>query len=142
MTCLRPTQFQNNGYFVSCGQCMPCRINRRTEWQTKLMLEWKTFPDAVFVTLTYAPEYLPHGDFFKGGNLDKEHLQKFLKRFRFNYQSAYGRTMIRHFAVGEYGDKSQRAHYHLILFNVIPELADKIVNLVLGGSTKGGDFFS
>lgn len=129
MRCIRPTQFPNaHGFYTSCGQCMPCRITRRSEWATKLLLEWKTFPHGVFVTLTYAPDYLPDREFFPGGSLDKNDLQKFLKRFRKNYQHAYGVTKIRHFAVGEYGDRSKRAHYHVLLFNVDPECAEKIVN--------------
>lgn len=128
MKCLRPTQFNNaHGNYISCGQCMPCRITRRSEWTTKLMLEWKTFKDGVFVTLTYAPDYLPDKEYFKGGSLNKSDLQKFLKRFRFNYQNKYGKTKIRHFAVGEYGDKSQRAHYHILLFNVDIEFAEETV---------------
>jgi len=128
MKCIRPTQFPNaHGFYTSCGQCMPCRITRRSEWATKLMLEWKTFNTGVFITLTYAPEYLPENQHFSGGSLEKSDLQKFLKRFRKNYQHDYGTTKIRHFAVGEYGDKSKRAHYHLLLFNVDPEFAEKIV---------------
>jgi len=106
---------------------MPCRITRRSEWSTRLLLEWKTFRNGVFVTLTYAPEYLPESQHWKGGSLDKTDLQKFLKRFRKNYQHTYGQTKIRHFAVGEYGDISSRAHYHLLLFNVEPSFAEKIV---------------
>lgn len=129
MKCIRPTKFPNSqGFFASCGQCMPCRITRRVEWHTKLMLEWKTFNTGVFVTLTYAPEHLPESQHFSGGSLEKTDLQKFLKRLRFNYQKKYGETKIRHFAVGEYGDKSQRAHYHLLLFNIDPQRAELMIN--------------
>lgn len=128
MKCIRPTQFSNaKGYYIACGQCMPCRITRRTEWTTKLLLEWKTFTSGAFVTLTYDQDHLPDKQFFKGGSLNKDDLQKFLKRFRFNYQEKYGKTKIRHFAVGEYGDKSSRAHYHILLFNVDPGFTDDIV---------------
>lgn len=128
MKCIRPTKFPNShGFFASCGQCMPCRITRRVEWHTKLMLEWKTFNSGVFVTLTYAPENLPESEHFSGGSLEKTDLQKFLKRLRFNYQKKYGTTKIRHFAVGEYGEKSKRAHYHLLLFNIDPQRAELMI---------------
>lgn len=127
MQCLHPTQFQNNGYYVQCGQCMPCRITRKSEWTTKLLLEYKTFPKAVFATLTYSPEHLPESKHFVGGSLHRADLQKFMKRFRKNYNSKYGQTKVRYFGVGEYGDKSERAHYHIILFNVEPDHAEHII---------------
>ena len=118
MKCIKPTIFPNAGNIVNkCGQCMPCRITKRREWETKLNLEWQTWNCGAFVTLTYAPEHLPQKHYYKGGTLDKTHLQKFMKRFRKNFNETYGNRVIRYFGVGEYGDRSQRAHYHLVIFN-------------------------
>lgn len=61
-----------------------------------------------FVTLTYDDKYLP-----ENGNLVKEDFQKFFKRLRKNT----GRE-IRYFACGEYGDQTNRPHYHAILFGI------------------------
>lgn len=58
-----------------------------------------------FVTLTYRPEDLP-----KGGTLVKDHLQKFIKRARKRYGVG-----LKYYAVGEYGDKLGRPHYHIAL---------------------------
>lgn len=104
-----------------CGQCMPCRITKRKEWETRLMLEWQTWGSGAFVTLTYAPEHLPESTKHKGGNLVKEHAQLWLKRFRQAFNRKYGKTKIRHFLVGEYGEQSERAHYHVLIFNATPE---------------------
>jgi len=67
-----------------------------------------TSTSAVFVTLTYNPEHYP-----EDGSLNKEHPKNFLKRLRklIPYK-------IRFYSVGEYGTKTQRAHYHLIIFNM------------------------
>lgn len=46
------------------------------------------------------------------GSLEPKHLQEFLKKLR----SAIAPKRLRYFAVGEYGEKTHRAHYHLILF--------------------------
>lgn len=63
--------------------------------------------DSCFLTLTYNDESLP-----TGATLNPKHLQDFLKRFR----KAILPLKIRFFAVGEYGDESQRPHYHLAVF--------------------------
>lgn len=90
-----------------CGQCMPCRYNRRRLWQHRIMLETLCYSDNAFVTLTYAEENLP-----VGLSLVPTDLQKWLKRFR----AAIEPLRVRYFAVGEYGDETQRPHYHVALF--------------------------
>ena len=61
----------------------------------------------MFVTLTYSDEYLP-----ENGTLVKEHPQKFLKRLRKHLYP----ERIRFYMCGEYGDQTQRPHYHLLIF--------------------------
>ncbi|AZL82908.1 replication initiator protein [Apis mellifera associated microvirus 39] len=92
-----------------CGRCLPCRINRRRTWAWRMYLEALCHDASSFVTLTYAPENIP-----PGGNLDPRHLQLWLKRLR---KEIYPRT-VRFFAVGEYGDQTQRPHYHAALFGL------------------------
>ena len=133
MKCIAKTKFPNSNTYTNCGQCMPCRINRRREWMTKLQLEQKYYGDNVaFITLTYAPENLPEKEYFSGGSLLKADTQKFIKRFRKNYYYSYPDTpsgSIRYFLVGEYGSDTKRAHYHAILYGVDPERAKKITKL-------------
>jgi len=54
-------------------------------------------------------------------DLSKTDLQKFIKRIRNNTQ----RRSIRYYAVGEYGGKTWRPHYHAIIFDVTPEEVTK-----------------
>lgn len=61
--------------------------------------------DNAFITLTYADEHLPEHN-----SLDYSHLQKFWKRLRKEIGP------LRYYAVGEYGDESQRPHYHACIF--------------------------
>lgn len=108
MKCLKP--FSPNGANeFGCGQCMPCRINRRRKWVGRMLLELLSAPCASFVTLTYADDHLMNGIV-----LQKRHLQNFFKLLRYYA----GSREIRYFAVGEYGEKSWRAHYHLVLYGV------------------------
>lgn len=68
------------------------------------MLEAYQHTDNCFLTLTYADN--------DQIELDPEHLRNFLKRMR---KDVYPQR-IRFYAVGEYGDQTQRPHYHLALF--------------------------
>lgn len=72
------------------------------------MLEAAVHTTASFITLTYSDENLP-----EGGSLVPRDLQLFLKRLR--KATPY---RVRFFGVGEYGDQTQRPHYHLALFGI------------------------
>jgi hypothetical protein len=67
-----------------------------------------THEASCFVTLTYAPEFLP-----ADGSISKRHLQLFHKRA--NHHLGGG---LRFFGVGEYGSEGNRPHYHTIMFGV------------------------
>lgn len=86
---------------------MPCRVNRRRIWVHRLMLEAALHGDKTFVTLTYDNDHLPAGE-----SLVPADLRNFLKRAR----KAFEPRRLRFFAAGEYGDTTQRPHYHLALF--------------------------
>lgn len=47
--------------------------------------------------------------------IDKTSLQKFFKRLRKKYSESHPK--IKYYAVGEYGTKTLRPHYHAIIFN-------------------------
>lgn len=107
MLCRKPIAM--NGAAYACGKCMPCRFNKRRTWTHRLMLESLCHKDNTFLTLTYSDLHLPDG-----GTLVPDHLQDWLKRLRWRLEPDH----FRFFGVGEYGDKSDRPHYHVALFNV------------------------
>lgn len=100
-----------------CGQCMPCRINRRRLWSNRILLESCKHEHNSFLTLTYAPDNLPllQADDPTSATLAPRDLQLFIKRLR-----KICSRPIRYFAVGEYGDETWRPHYHAALFGVSP----------------------
>lgn len=77
--------------------------------------EMDSHEDSIFVTLTYSDEHLPEFQ-----SLKKADLQKFFKRLR----KRLGDRKIRYFACGEYGEQSQRPHYHAIIFGVSLDFHD------------------
>jgi hypothetical protein len=96
-----------------CGQCAPCRVNRRRVWTARLLAELTAHKFAWFVTGTYREDAVP-----SGGTLRKRDHQLFLKLLRKRSGEA-----LRYFAVGEYGDSFGRPHYHWIIFGLSrPEL--------------------
>lgn len=113
-----------------CGQCMPCRVNKRRLWMSRMMLESYMHEDNCFVTLTYSPEKLP-----PGGTLVPKDTQDWLKRLRFDL----GEKKIRYYLVGEYGDESERPHYHAAIFGIGPDRADLINSTWGKGFTYVGD---
>lgn len=112
---------------VPCGKCPGCRNARASQWSFRLMQEEKQSESAHFITLTYDTSRVP---ITKNGFMDirRRDLQLFFKRLRKSISSdnkkagiksraGTGRP-IRYYAVGEYGGKGNRPHYHLIIFNV------------------------
>lgn len=80
-----------------------------------MMLELEDHEHASFVTLTYSEDNLR---FTSSGaaTLSPEDLRNFFKRFR----RAIAPKRIRYYACGEYGDQTERPHYHLALFGWPP----------------------
>lgn len=120
-----------DGVPFPCGQCLPCRINKRRVWTHRLMLESLVHGDNCFVTLTYDDEHLPPGN-----TLVKRDAQLFMKRLRYQLEP----FKIRYYLAGEYGTKSGRAHYHAILFGVGPERASLISSCWPAGFALTGTF--
>lgn len=73
------------------------------------MLESYMHEENGFLTLTYAPEHLP-----SDLSVNPRHLQLYLKRLR---KAVYPKK-FRFFGVGEYGERTERPHYHLALFGI------------------------
>lgn len=108
-----------DGVPFPCGQCLPCRINRRRVWTLRLMLESMMHAESSFVTLTYTDDTLPYDSNYQA-TLCKRDLQLFFKRLR---KTLYPDT-FRYFACGEYGSQTHRPHYHAIIFGVSPATLD------------------
>ncbi len=62
-----------------------------------------------YLTLTYNDEQLP-----SDGSLVKSHHQKFMKRLR----QRFPKNTLKYYMCGEYGDETNRPHYHSCLFGM------------------------
>ena len=103
---------------LPCGHCFNCLMAARKEKALRLENEMFMNQDNCFVTLTYAPEYLP---LTEDGTptLSIRDYQLFMMRLR-KHLGASG-VKIRYFIAGEYGKRGNRPHYHLIIFGWKPD---------------------
>lgn len=124
--CYTPFQ-KKDGDIVPCGKCENCGKRKVSSWSFRLMQEDRVSETSYFITLTYDTKYVPitpkgymslgERETVLSGKPEKARdLQLFFKRLR-KANKHTGRD-IKYYAVGEYGEKSFRPHYHIILFNV------------------------
>lgn len=104
MRCSKP--YVQDGRAFSCGNCTACRVQRRRVWTHRIMLEATQHVASTFLTLTYDDEHFP-----SDGSLDAKTATLFLKRLR-----KQNSTSLRYYLSGEYGETTQRPHYHAAIF--------------------------
>lgn len=125
MKCLKPYIRANGLTSVSrnknegiapfgCGQCLHCRINKARIWRLRIMLEAQANEHNSFITLTYNDENL------ETDSLVPRDLTLFHKRLRKHHGK------FRYYSVGEYGDLSNRPHFHCIIFGFNPMYPEPI----------------
>lgn len=122
----------NEALKMPCGKCEACRLEQARQKAVRCVHELKTHDGVgAFLTLTYAPEFLP-----EGGSYDESDIVGFVKRLRerictsvgckgerFNWNTyRMSRTCrgfcpkIKTFGCAEYGRKGLRPHFHLLVF--------------------------
>lgn len=124
MLCAKPVLV--NDQLVGCGQCMNCRINKRRAWTARILLEGlcaeREGYQVSWCTMTYNDEMLPTmargaGNPESKATLYPRDLQLLNKRLR----KSNSLGPFRFVAVGEYGDKTFRPHYHMLVFGPPPD---------------------
>jgi len=120
---------------LPCGKCPACMRRRVSGWAFRLQKHSEQSNSAHFVTLTYSTENLKYTK-NRWPTLVKKDLQDFFKRLR-----KLTKQKISYYAVGEYGDITDRPHYHIILFNANPKLVEDAwsLNNINIGNVHYGD---
>lgn len=113
---------------VPCGKCINCLGTRRNDWTFRLEQEQRASNTSHFITLTYDENHLTYTPEHIE-TLYKPHLQKFFKKLRYAQYKLGNKDKIRYYAVGEYGTKTQRPHYHAIMFNLDTEILTQLTQL-------------
>lgn len=92
-------------FFVKCGQCVGCRLERSRQWAARCLHEAKLYESNSFISLTYDKDHLP-----PYSSLHYPDFQKFMKRLIRRVGP------VRFYMAGEYGEKFNRPHFHACLF--------------------------
>jgi hypothetical protein len=123
---MTPINLKHREAIVPCGKCPQCTARKVSAWSFRLMQEEKRSDSALFITLTYADAHLHFSD-QNLPQLQKRDLQLFVKRLR-KLHTVESKP-LKYYAVGEYGSRTWRPHYHLLLFNCQVELIQKAWHL-------------
>lgn len=116
MICEYPIFLKTVQGIVGCGRCLSCRINLQRKKHFRLMLEWLSHKESCWLTITYNDHFKPMDN-----SLHPDHMTLFLKRLRKKVKKP-----IRYFYCGEYGDQTQRPHFHVCLFGIGKHWIDTI----------------
>lgn len=129
--CFKPIYVKSKSQYYPCNRCPKCRAKRVSQWSFRLLQEEKVCQSSSFITITYDNESVPITPLGYLG-LRKRHLQLFFKRLRKAHGDDIGvnskgiiagiNNPIKYYAVGEYGGRTERPHYHIILYNCKLEL--------------------
>ena len=138
---------------VPCGRCPICKSKTRQHWIMRLKEERRASENGYFVTLTYDQEHQPHlspnGELCNVAEdsptcygcegtptLWNNHMSEFIKHLRTYQEREYvkmrkqgiriERWKIRFYGVGEYGELTNRPHYHILIFNMYDSLKARL----------------
>lgn len=115
--CIKTIYLRTKELSVPCGKCPECRKAKVNSWLFRLDKELERSTNPLFITLTYSDDNLIWTNDGKQ-TLYKKDLQDFFKRLRHHHnKNQLNATKIKYYAVGEYGSKTKRPHYHIIMFN-------------------------
>lgn len=156
MECINPYYDRKKHIAFPCNKCLPCRDNYQREWSARLAIEFRNCFTGYFLTLTYMDEFLPFdvdGQIVRMKDAENTYLTKyalpvrdvqlFLKKLRVNIERSKepklidpGNRELKYFIVGEYGEKFNRPHWHMLIFN-IPYNQEKTQDIISSSWAMG-----
>lgn len=95
---------------LPCSTCLLCREEQARQQAVRIYHESLLHNESAFLTLTYNDKNLP-----PHSGLQYADLFKFWKRVKQQLIRKHS-IKLRYYAVGEYGDKTLRPHYHACIF--------------------------
>lgn len=133
MSCSRPffkdDVVDHNGRPVPipCRTCECCRADITAQWKDRCKYEFGKYGVGAFVTFTYDDDHLYYADGFDRASLNYEHFHKFMDSVRHRIKKPTEKMKkclvrsvpdFKYLAVGEYGDRFERPHFHCLFFGL------------------------
>lgn len=115
MDCLSLITILQKGhlYKVPCGKCAFCLSNKRSQWMFRIFHEMRYQENpGWFLTFTYEEKYVKRTA--HGLSLRFRDIQLYIKKLR------KAKYYAKYICVGEYGRKTKRPHYHMLLWTNCP----------------------
>lgn len=139
MGCISPILVRSSKarVFVPCGKCNFCLQKKRSDWTFRLLNEYDQCETSSFLTLTYDDANLRLSS-SSLPELCKRDLQLFTKRIR-KENRALVDWPLRYYSCGEYGTRTLRPHFHSIMFNLHPDVRDRLSEIWGLGMVHIGD---
>lgn len=100
-----------------CGQCLACRVKKRSAWQLRNLLESRTALSSSFWTLTLNDSGLQELQQSNDGH--RIMLRRFFDALRKSESRAGNLTPIRFYGCLEFGGQFGRPHWHLLIYNML-----------------------
>ena len=108
---------------LPCRKCTECLLSNKRDWTNRAVAESMLHSSMIFITLTYNDDSIRYTDIVNkdtgvvhsAGMLEHNDVQLFIKRLR----SSYKEKKLRYMVAGEYGGKTKRPHYHMILYELL-----------------------
>jgi len=91
-------------FWRPCQYCGECRISQARQKASRAVHEQSRWKQSCFITLTYKNEP-------KDKSLHPEDTKGFIRRLQYRLKHP-----IKYMLVGEYGDKTERPHYHALIY--------------------------
>jgi hypothetical protein len=101
----------------ACRRCNACVAVRRAEYIGRGMMERATSPFTLVFALTYSDENIENrraASFF-----NYSHVRAFVHRLNAAVRAAGASRGVRFMVAGEQGDRTNRCHWHIVLFSEI-----------------------
>lgn len=97
---------------VPCGRCVGCALDYGRNWSVRCYHESLLHSSNYFLTLTVDDAHLHRSHPDLPPSLDPQQVNFFIKSLRNRGKK------FRYFLCGEYGSKTSRPHYHMIVFGL------------------------
>lgn len=103
---------------VECGKCLNCLNNKKKEKALRFIQEMNNYKFKLFITLTMDEIQATRS---KSGltTVDKNMFTLYIKKLQY-WEKKYNMKInkdnaMKYISCGEYGEKTERAHYHIVL---------------------------